>query len=266
MKMSDWSPPPQQGRHPKQEQLLLAQDCFRDGWYHYSQGDFIVSIELFQHAVKIREALLGSDDPHTGHAYCALGWAFHRRQKPEPALLYFRRAWRIFAQAWSLTHRLAQTAFCGIHLSLRQAGMGEKAATQYSFLLLESFQHQLHGDKAAKDKKKESALEHYHAALLFLEDEALGMQSCDAAEVYVQIGKLFETTSSAPGAALDWYCKAYRIYNDTLGLDHPATLCSFQTIKRLRYEACWWRRPPLFHCFFPGIANATDSRSVLYST
>jgi hypothetical protein len=51
--------------HPK---LLLAQDCFRDGWwYHYSQGDyFMVSIELFQHAVKIREALvLGSDDPHT---------------------------------------------------------------------------------------------------------------------------------------------------------------------------------------------------------
>jgi tetratricopeptide (TPR) repeat protein len=225
----------------------------------------MVSIELFQHAVKIRETLLGSDDPHTGHVYCALGWAMYKRQKPEPALLYLRRAWRIFARAWSLTHRLAQTTFCGIRLSLRQAGMGEKAATQYSFLLLESFQHQLHGDKAAKDNKKESALKHYRAALLFLEDEALGMQSCDAGDVYNQIGKLFETSSS-PRAALDWSCKAYGIYNDALGVDHPATFRNFETIKRLRQEAYWRRRPLLLHCLFPGIGNATERGSVLYNT
>jgi tetratricopeptide (TPR) repeat protein len=245
--------------------LLLAQDCFRDGWHHYSQGDCILSIDFFQHAVKIREGLLGSDDPHTGHVYCALGWAMYKlRQKPEQALLYFRRAWRIFAKAWSLTHQLARSAFCGIQLSLRQAGMGEKAATQYSFLLLESFQHQLHGDKAAKDNKKESALEHYRAALLFLEDEALGMYSCDAGDVYNQIGRLFETSSS-PRAALDWYCKAYGVYNDAVGVDHPATIRNFQTIKRLRQESYWWRRPLLLHCIFPGIGNATERGSVLYA-
>ena len=225
----------------------------------------MVSIELFQHAVKIREALLGSDDPHTGHVYCALGCAMYKRQKPEPALLYFRRAWKIFAQAWSLTHRLAQTTFCGIHLSLRQAGMKEKAATQYSFLLLESFQHQLYGDKATKDNKKEIALEHYRAALLFFEDEALGMQSCDAGDVYNQIGKLFETKSS-PLAALDWYCKAYGIYSDALGADHPATFRKFQTIKRLRQEAYWWPRPHLLHCIFPDIDNATERGLVLRRT
>ena len=235
----------------------------------------MVSIDLFLQAVTIREALLGSDDPHTGHVYCALGWAMYKCQtKSELALLYFRRAWRIFAKAWSLTHRLAQTTFGGIHLTLQQAGMGEKAATQYSFLILESFQHQLDGDKAAKNNQNEMALEHYRAALLFLEDEALGMQSCDAGDVYHQIGKLLETmtttkcsSQSRAGTALDWYCKAYGIYNDALGVDHPATIRHFQTIQRLRQEAYsyWWPPPRpqlLWHCLFPGTGNATERKRV----
>jgi tetratricopeptide (TPR) repeat protein len=261
-----------QPQHRHNPQLQVAKEFFSQGWEFYKQHDYASAMKWLQQSVTIREQVVGTYHRSTGKSYWALAWALYNwGEDPEQAHWTFRRSWRIFCQLYGHTHILSKTAFRGMRLSLLEAGFVDQAATHYRAILNDSLKHEQRGDAGWRRGDYVSALTEYRKALVPLEDEPLGKQGPDAAELYCKVASCVLNRNKTklhqhhglenepnPGRplenkspmhkmeqslvylnydeymALELYGRAFSIYQSALGPTHPDTINTLEMIKELR--------------------------------
>lgn len=229
------------------QQIKESRESFRRGQASYKRGEYSDSLAQFRLAVRLQEVAFGKYHKETIRSYLEQGKAALKLAAVDPkeeeeeaedltltALKCFQRATRmanVSFQNKALNRDLwkeIETCWYDVHPSSEAA---TDALPSPLAILSEIYALEDLGDKSIKRHHYVKAIEHYCGALS-LQDELVGKDSLDGADIRYKMGSALLKTSATPQAQ-ETLQLAYDCYVDQVGKDHPATMGCFSKIQTI---------------------------------